>query len=631
MLADTPQELYEELRQAEKYRDDKLHAFDQQLRRYFGPAYAKRGSIDNYPENHYYEYISLMLPRVSYNNPRVRIVSRRLGMHEVVAEALATGTNRQFREQKIRRLCTEIATDMLFNWGIVLTAQEPLPGKRPSERWVLTGDGYDRERIQPFGPRAYRVSQRNYVQDPQALTHDAVRFKGHKYLRDKEDLLEEAKRDSKLPEDDRQHWNLKLLEEVCTGTSFRGSEMLEAASWPHAYRHDRDQIEIWEIHIPEHDWDEGDGKGPEQGYHGVKYTLAVHAPGGEEDDPKLGWLKPPVPYYGPRWGPYTMFGVYPVPDMPLPMSPLVAVDSQIRELNKHSKAVSKAMADYKRLIFVDSGDPDLADQVRDGSDSLVIPVDGLAMTAGQKVVTAEIGGVTEQHLTFGNILRARLDRNSGVTEAMRGNVTGLGTATEQAMAGQSADSRVAFVQQQFNESVAQVAETYAWYNYHDDRVVIPLGPDMTIEGEELEFQGGEFDLGSDATFEDLELEVEPYSMERTTETTQQRRNAEMLNIVTQVAPMIPQMPWVKWDLVLRNLGQSMNVPNLHEIVNLEVAAKVAQQEAQEPARPTGRLKSQVAPGGQPGHVARQGARSVSGGQNGQATGREGAPVRTSEQ
>jgi len=623
MLADTPSKLYEEIAEAEKYRDDKLISFDQQVRRYFGPAYSARGAIDDFPENHYYEYISLLLPRIAFDTPRVRIVSQRVGMHEMIAEALAAGVNRQFREQHVRRTQMEVATDMLFNWGIMLVSQEPVPGRRPTERWIDREEGGSWETIEPFGPRAYRISQRNYVQDPQALTQDAVRFRGHKYLRDKEDLLKEAQDDKYRDKDDQQHWNVKLIESMGSNTSKPSQSNVISGDFPREFVFDRDQIEVWEIWVPEHANKEKD-HGPAEGYHGVKYTLAVDAADGGEDR-KTGWLKPPQPYYGPRWGPYTMFGVYPVPDMPMPLSPLVAVDRQIRELNKHAKAASKAMAEYKRLVFVDSGDPDLADQVRDGGDALVIPVDGLAASSGQKVVTAEIGGITEHHLTHLNVLRGRLDRNSGLTEAMRGNVTGLGTATEQSIADQAADARVAFVQQQFADAMAQVATTYAWYDYHDDRVVIPLGPDMAVEGQELQFQGGTYEDGTGATFDDLELEIEPFSMERTTQATQQRRMQEMMQIVTEIAPAIPTMPWVKWDMILRTLGQTMNVPNLHEVIDLQVAAQAAQQMAQqeqqqgqEPGRP--RLKSQVTPGGQPG--PRAGARSVSGATEGHATGRE---------
>jgi hypothetical protein len=119
------------------------------------------------------------------------------------------------------------------------------------------------------------------------------------------------------------------------------------------------------------------------------------------------------------------------------------------------------------------------------------------------------------------------------------------------------------------------------------------------------FHGGSKASGSGATFDDLELEIEPYSMTRTTEGLEQRRTMEMVGLVTQMAPMIPQMPWVDWRKVLKHLGNALNFPELQDVVNMQVAAAFMGVEQPQEAEP--RL------GRDAGKVGAYGQRPLSGG------------------
>ena len=80
MLKTTPTGLIEEIQAACKARDEHLEQYEAMLARYHGPYYKQADQPDDYsPENSYYQYISVMVPRLVYDNPRVRVQSRRGG------------------------------------------------------------------------------------------------------------------------------------------------------------------------------------------------------------------------------------------------------------------------------------------------------------------------------------------------------------------------------------------------------------------------------------------------------------------------------------------------------------------------------------------------------------------------
>ena len=544
MLKTDAKSLFSEIEHAENLRDDHLVAMADQIDKYTGPHYAS-GSTEYVPENHYYEYVSLMVPRLIFDNPRVRVESRRAGTQKDVAEALRHGLNRWCRDADLRQLLTLTATDVLFNFGVMLITEET--------NQTMSSHEQTQAKSQPMWPVVTRIPQKRFFVDPLATNLLEARFMGHKWVRDKEDLLAEAQNNPDAG------WNAQAIEQLSEGTGVE--EMHDQTDVP-----DRGEIVAYEIWVPE--IEDSDTLGSDGGFHGTIYTLAV---GGDttEDERKTMMIREPRAYYGPRWGPYVFIGMYPVPDSIYPLSPIAAVEGQVADLNAHVLAASHSAENYKRLVFTDATDPRLAQKVKE-ADDFVIPVQGLDK---QKLVQVEIGGMTETQMAYIESARDRLDRNSGIQEAQRGNVEGRGTATEVNIAEQAATIRLAFQKQQFQDGVERILRTVAWYLYYDDRIAFPLGQEAANDLGMTDpwLMGGSHDDESGATFDDLELEIEPYSMERTTEGTQQRQAMEAVELITNLAPMIPQAPYVNWPQVLTMLGDAMNVPNLDQLVDIDFA------------------------------------------------------------
>ena len=562
MLSTDPRDLMQEIQSAIEFREGRLAELEEQVHRFTGPAYAPHDTSagDYAPENTYYEYISLMIPRLVYDNPRVQVSSRRPGAQQDVAEALRHGLNRWCKDSHLRGTLVELATDMLLSWGVCIVRQEENKG-------VSLPQSDPIKSATPSWPVIERLSQKRFFIDPQAQRWEDARFYGHVWRRDKDDLLELAKDNPDAG------WNEDVIQQLSTGTADEQSERLPYEQGPDAV--DRKEIWCYEVWVPEIQLD-GE-PGPEAGFHGTIYTIGLNQPIGDEKDGKAFFVREPRPFYGPRTGPYVMYGCYKVPDNAYPLSPLVAVQTQITDLNEHVLAASNSMMKHKRIVGVnDSRTAQLVKNTQHDYVTVVPFEDGKAL-----VQEFELGGQTEQQAIWINTCRQRADRVLGMDEALRGSVSGSGTATEHTIASEAANTRMAFIRQVFADSTVKLLRLVAYYMYHDDEIVFPLGEDAIKEmgmPEEVAiiFQGGGHDPDDGYTFDDLELDIEPYSMERASEGLAQKRALEMHQILINSLPTMAAFPDYPWREHFAKIGNAMNAPDMSELVTNSLLQRLAQ-------------------------------------------------------
>ncbi len=578
MFDTSPSNLVRELDAGTKVRDSHLTKYGDMRRRYHGAHYqAQDSTTENFKENHYYSWVSMVVPKLVYDNPRVKVTSRRPGSQGEIAMAIQGGLNRWVRDVDLRKVLSEgPAVDMQFNYGVVMVRNEPIRGAKETENVGGTG-----KKGIPWAPHVYRIAQDRYVQDPMATTQEEIRWRGHMVVRDKEDILREA------AEDPESGWNVDAVESL-------DMDKLDDLGRPDHITLDRGEVLLYEIYVPEVQL-EGES-GPEDGFHGAIYTVSPYSDGK--------YLREPRMYYGHPDGPYIMFGVYTVPGSPWPLSPLVAVEEQISELNLHTASASRSANDYKKLIFVEDSAPKLQQQIQSAEHHWVIPLPGMDR---QKVLEVELAGITPQQIQYLQIARERLDRNSGISDVQRGVTGTSNSATEVSVANSAAQTRLGFVSQQFSYYTSVLLERVAWYLYHDNSVAYPLGADVAQqmgmeptlhedEGGNIRvippepmFFGGDYDKDSTYTFHDLEIEIEMYSMARTNEGLVQRQTMDGVNLLMQIAQMAPQAPHINWPGVLKMISDTLNLPGMQRLYNPEIAAQVMMQmmgQAGEGASPT---------------------------------------------
>jgi hypothetical protein len=76
--------------------------------------------------------------------------------------------------------------------------------------------------------------------------------------------------------------------------------------------------------------------------------------------------------------------------------------------------------------------------------------------------------------------------------------------------------------------------------------------------------------------EDMDMEMEPISQRFTSELLEAEISAQQDAWVGTFAQMIPQMPWVEWDLILAKKAEQWRDPSWAKVVNMNKANLVGQ-------------------------------------------------------
>lgn len=564
MIDVTPSALWREIHNAEKARDDKLRSFRRQQEAYVGPHYGGQtaaGSIEDGesgydPNNHAFQFIAWMLPQLVYNNPKWVVKSGRTGALEEIAKGYRYALARWARDERIAERLQMVATDFLQNYGVVMLTLEDHPGLK---QVVGSRAGKPARR-----PALERIPQDRFIRDPQASSEREIQFAGHSWITTREELRDRAKSN---PDEG---WHLDAIDGLTEGVGIRDQFKSRRDNY---WDIERKQIAIYDIWVRDYEGD--DHPGAEEGFHGTIFTLAVDQSDGSDAEPRE--LRDPRPFYGRPEGPYLVADVYPVSNEPFRLAPLVAIDAQVREYNRLSRAINKSAADYKRLILVNSAHEDLADIISGGEHDLVIPVPGL--DRDEIVINLEVGGITQEMLATEKRAKDIVERGSGFNEAAQGQVSGRSTATEAALVDQNSNVRTDFVFLRFHQFVSAIGEAVARYFWYESEIQFSLPPEANVDlgaepGEEVWFTGGDHDPKSGLTFEDLEFDIEPLSMRRVSEAQQMQQAQSVLQGVMTLAQIAAQMPWVDVPRLAEIYGDALNLPEFSDLINTDLAAQI---------------------------------------------------------
>lgn len=580
MLELSPGAWYDEVRAAENYRDQFLDDWETVLEQYHGPGYRPDKSPmqqSHDPENHAFEWLSLMVPQVTASNPRVRVRSSRLGAARLGAKAHTFAVNRWIRLANMKATAELHATDYGLKYCVGYVAPRPQPGT------AKTG-------ASPRLPSYRRLSPRRYLQDPMAIEFDEQRWRSHLVVRDKDDMLANAS------ENPKEGWNVDSILGLPPSQGLdevRGYQDRAATSM---YFVDRKEVSYWVIWVPELQYDPK--RGPDKGYNGTLLFLGVgQSYDSAVDDAR--WIREPQPYYGPRWGPYQTAGAYIVPDDATPLSPIAGTKAQADHLNAVARANQRAVEDYKRMALVSNADPSLEVTVTEGRHGYVYTTNSEDIQ--KNVVQMELGGLTAEMLAAEDRARQSLDRNTGLPEAMRGNIEGGATATEVDAAMSGGAIRVNHHVDKFRDFQVRNIRTASWYLEFDDRIpAFPLGEEavrMMLDetGEQMEeiWYGPSLGKGQRyEDFDDYEFEIELYSMERTSEQQAQAQAQELDFLVMQVGPAMLQNPHVRWREYLEKRGELRGITDYGRLFDVDMARELGamMMQLQEPLgqpQPTG--------------------------------------------
>jgi hypothetical protein len=492
-------------------------------------------------------------------------------------QALEDAGNRWILDTNYQREREKLGTDFCFAWSVAIVTQGARTGFEQAEDPVMT-------------PKAIRLSPRRFGWDPLSLSIEEARYMYHVMIRDKDDILEDAK-------DEKSGWIKENIESVPTDIDAKGlRNKYEYGETP-----SRNEVIYYEIWVPEYTLPEDDdfwsgmSKEEKTRYHGTIFTVAWAS---EDGKGQAAYLRDPRPFFGPRWGPYIVGGQYTVPDESAPLSALTANEGQIQELNNQARANNNAAQRRKTLALVDGLKPAMINKLAAAPDGDIVAVSGIEKN---KVIEIEVGGASQDAQMREFELRGRVDRNLAMGDAVRGQVSGAGTATENAIAAQASSALTGFVDMKFVEFEKRLFRSVLWYFDQDERSVLPLGreygvfvggqsPEQMSEGIRRAVKAGYMprdqgdamiqmlgqmtdtdEEGSGMSFDDLEIHIDAVRNDGS----EVQKMIAASNAVMQMLPAVMSIPFWDWKSWLKRWGEAFNMPDLDQYLNLDAAAEMA--------------------------------------------------------
>lgn len=584
---DTPN-LWLEVKAAVKESENHVEPTHDMMRRLTGRFYRKDADgIDAQPENFGYAFISNILPMLATENPAIQIKAARVIGHQEISDAMNDGLEAWLEDVMFAERLGPVLFDFCMIRGVVMHRLEP--EKRFSRGQVR--------------PNYFRLNPIQFFIDPFEDTNRA-RYMGHWYYADFDDL----QADPLINQD--------VLARLSPGAGDPGGRGKESAyAKPDAGTLGRKRVKCYSVWIRE------------------RNELRVLAEGVEDAE-----LYPPRTFFGPESGPYKVFDAVPVPGESWPLSPLVAVEDQVRDLNVHAVALGRSQARRKSVGLVEASNLDLGEKLVDAEDGEIIPVKGIT----GNYVEAKVGGADATQYTHTEYVRARLDRISGLTATVQGAVGDANTATEAQIASNALSSRVRWLKTQVQRAISSLLHAIGWYLFHTEGIVIPVSRRDRLTGQLSEgvFFGGPSPTDQGAMWDDFNIRVRLVNRGDPAEQQQFTAYYQMFLNVMQAALTIPGLRFMN---ILHDLDQAFECDRAEEWILPEMFGMMSSGPMMPPSALIGGQQIGQQPGaGGPPNMARQSLMAgpmPAGGQqqagqvnrNGQTTGPQGGGQRFGQQ
>lgn len=565
----------DEIRLDEEWLKKKLASVDDLVAGFHGPAYNGKGDPGTLKlRNHAQQVVSLYLPTLAHNVPDVRVVSTRDDLR-FVAQMSAHALNRWVYDTRFTQLSDKLATDYLFYHAATVTTVEPRPGYAEAEDpW--------------YWPQIARIPRGMFGWDRVAKSFDDTRYQFHLSIVVHDELIERAQRDKDKPEKDREGWNVEAVKRMAEdfGVDEHRTEKPGA---------DRGEVAYYEVYVPGLKIDET--KTDERGYRGAILTFAHTGTDKTEE------IREAFDFWGPRGGPYTLYGCYTVPDHSVPLSLLMMTKTTADALSAVALANNNSAERWKRQLFTDS--QDLADAILSGEHDAVVVH---KLLEKDKLIVHEYAGLSEQQMVQEQRLQEMLNADSGISETMRSNVQGDVTATAEAIASSSASVRQGYITRRLYDATEHNLGKVLWYVLNDPRIVSQIAPMFAAQGGPQQFRGGS-KSGIAYDFPDLELRIQVGSMGRRSPEQQSMRAQELLATIQGLVGAQMQFPTMDGRKIAEQVAEMQGFPDLPDMANWEATAAIGAQMMQAQVTPPSSQNAQPKPRAPVtmGTAARQGA------------------------
>jgi len=546
-----------------RYREERMLA----VKQYAGGHYSEEAVRRGPPLNLIKLYCRVVGSKLYAHAPKV-MMGTFAKQNKAAVAAMEAWVNHRLPKMHFSDTVSRIVLDALFSIGIGKVALAA-----PTDAAAFNGGG-----VRVGEPFLDRVSLDDFVFDVHARDLNQAEFIGHRYRVPLEDL-----RRSTLYSPER----LKLAATADPLFNREGDERANVLGRTTISGSDaeeyRDHVDLWEVYLPHAKRvvtiaDE-DSQAAFEGYD-RRRPLRDQA-----------WVGPPT-------GPYHILAFNLVPDNPMPSGPVLDLIDLHEALNKNLRKLIRQSERYKAVCFVAGGADEDGNRVMKADDGDIIRVDNpdlLNQTA--------FGGPAPDLTQFMMVLKDLFSWAAGNLDILGGLSPQAKTATQDEMLQQNSSGQVAEMQEVTVAFVQKVVQALCWYWwYHPTGVMetqkkLPGLPDAAIQRKvyprgATQPNGVPMPLTRDAWFEDLDIQIDPYSVQHSTPG--MKLQAIMQVVQTVIVPMQPllQQQGIYFDVnsFLDHIARYQNLPDLADIVSIAeppqtVGAPGQSATQQEPGKP----------------------------------------------
>jgi hypothetical protein len=268
-------------------------------------------------------------------------------------------------------------------------------------------------------------------------------------------------------------------------------------------------------------------------------------------------------WVGPDCGPYHFLGFQKVPGNAMPKAPVQDLRALHDAVNMLLRKTIRQSERQKELLLVGQGATEDGTRIVKADDGQVIRADHPEQTKA-----ANFGGPNQQVFALLIALKDIFSWSAGNLDIMGGLSPQSKTAAQDQMLNANSSKSVADMQDTTVRGVTGVLTSLMWYWHHDPYRTyqavhrLPGAPDLSLVRRLAP------DRRQTVKFEDLKLQVDPYSLQHTTP---QQRMQQLTQLVTQIVlPALPvlQQQGISLDMstFLSKIAKYQDMPDLPEIV-----------------------------------------------------------------
>lgn len=305
-----------------------------------------------------------------------------------------------------------------------------------------------------------------------------------------------------------------------------------------------DHVELWDIWLP-------------------RERLVLTLPYNESIQGGFGSSKPlrVVEWQGPDAGPYHLLSFADVPNNVMPAAPLQSLQDLHDLVNVMWRKLGAQAMRQKSIVGVMGSATDDAERITKSSDGDAVRVD-----FPDRVRELNWGGIQQENLIAADAVKNIFVYMAGNLDTLGGLSPQAATATQDEMLNKNASAQIAEMQDRTVSFSKEVMRSlfHWWYT----NPVLTYSANRQVAGMDIPIQISPQDRQQ--RFEDLDFDVDPYSMQH--DTPQARLRNVVQTLQTLVLPALPQIMQqggqLQWGEVLKILSKLGNMPELEEIIKM---------------------------------------------------------------